>query len=180
VLIKGYETIQVPGGCDDAGGTVSIQARVPDDVSAVFPYVNSLLPGVQYNHSGRVLHWREGSHAIVLRRQELAISNLPNWAEAETAIARLVDYLNGIWIHRSEIAADESVQPQATPLAVYKLLPNTNCRECGAQTCYAFALQLVARTASLEACPPILEPEFAVQRAKLERYFAPPPAVLFG
>ena len=180
VLIQRYEQKQIPGGCDDAGGTVSIQASMPGDISAVYPFVNALLPGGQYNHAGRVLRWREGTHVVVLRRQALAVSNLPSWAEAEAAIARLVDYLNQVWERRSEIVAQEDTHPQATPLAVYKLLPNTNCRACGAQTCYAFALRLMAREASLEACPPLLEPENGVRWTELQRILALPPAVLFA
>ena len=179
VLIETYELKQIPGGCDDAGGTVSIQATLTEDASAVYPLVNAILPGAQYNHRGRVLRWRERSHVMVLRRQELAISNLPTWGEAQAAIERLVAYLNDVWERRGEIAGQEQAQPQATPLAVYKLLPNTNCRACGAQTCYAFALRLVAREAPVEACPPMREPENAAQRAELGRIFAPSPAVLF-
>ena len=180
VLIETYEQKQIPGGCDDAGGTVSIQATLPEDISTVYPFANALLPGAQYNHEGRLLRWREGTHVVVLRRQELAVSNLPSWDEAEGAMARLVDYLNQVWERRNEIVAREDAHPQATPLAVYKLLPNTNCRACGAQTCYAFALQLMAREAAVEACPPLLEPENRVRRAELRRIFTPLPAVLFA
>ena len=180
MLIESYEVLQVPGSCEDGGETVSIQANLSGDVSPVYPYVNALLPGAQYNHSGRLLRWREGSHVIVLRRNELAISNLATWSEAEAAIERLVDYLNGVWRRRDELDSDDSAHVQATPMAVYKLLPNTNCRECGAQTCYAFALRLIAREDTLKACLPMLEPEFADRRTELERFFAPPPAVLFG
>ncbi len=40
-----------------------------------------------------------------------------------------------------------------TGLAIYKLLPKTNCKDCGQATCLAFAMQLAAGKASLEACP---------------------------
>ena len=43
------------------------------------------------------------------------------------------------------------------PLDVYKLLPKTNCKECGEQNCLAFATKLVNREATLEECKPILE-----------------------
>jgi len=43
-------------------------------------------------------------------------------------------------------------------MAVYELLPQTNCRECGEPTCFPFALERVAahaeRPAALEALPP--------------------------
>ena len=40
-----------------------------------------------------------------------------------------------------------------TGLQVFKLLPNTNCRECGYPTCLAFAMKLAAGKESLEKCP---------------------------
>ncbi|HAG07275.1 MAG: CO dehydrogenase/acetyl-CoA synthase delta subunit, TIM barrel [Clostridia bacterium 62_21] len=40
-----------------------------------------------------------------------------------------------------------------TGLEIYKLLPRTNCGDCGQPTCLAFAMQLAAGKASLDACP---------------------------
>jgi len=42
-------------------------------------------------------------------------------------------------------------------LDIYKLLPKTNCRECGFATCLAFAMQLAKRAASIEKCPYLKE-----------------------
>ncbi|MBE0466713.1 MAG: acetyl-CoA decarbonylase/synthase complex subunit gamma [Candidatus Desulforudis sp.] len=44
-----------------------------------------------------------------------------------------------------------------TGLAIYKLLPKTNCKECGQATCLAFAMQLAAGKAGLEVCPHVSE-----------------------
>ena len=38
-------------------------------------------------------------------------------------------------------------------LDIYKLLPKTNCRECGFATCLAFAMQLAKKAAGIEKCP---------------------------
>lgn len=40
-----------------------------------------------------------------------------------------------------------------TGLQIFKLLPNTNCRECGVPTCLAFAMKLAAGKESLDKCP---------------------------
>jgi acetyl-CoA decarbonylase/synthase, CODH/ACS complex subunit gamma len=40
-----------------------------------------------------------------------------------------------------------------TGLQIQKLLPRTNCRECGANTCLAFAMQLAAKKTNLSQCP---------------------------
>ncbi len=179
MLIPKYEMKRISGGCDDDAQTVSIQATIQEDISPAYPLVNALLPGCAYNHSGKVLSWQEGSHKVVLRARELAISNVSTWTEAAEAMGSLVQYLNEVWERRAELVPREQAHPQATPLAVYKLLPNTNCRLCGQPTCYSFALQLMARQTFLDACPPLSEPQHGAQLVELQAILVPPPSVLF-
>lgn len=40
-----------------------------------------------------------------------------------------------------------------TGLQIQKLLPATNCKECGSNTCLAFAMKLAAKKAELSLCP---------------------------
>ena len=40
-----------------------------------------------------------------------------------------------------------------TGLEIFKLLPKTNCGECGVPTCMAFAMKLAAKSAELSTCP---------------------------
>jgi acetyl-CoA decarbonylase/synthase, CODH/ACS complex subunit gamma len=40
-----------------------------------------------------------------------------------------------------------------TGIQIYKLLPQTNCKECGFPTCLAFAMKLAAKQVELSACP---------------------------
>jgi acetyl-CoA decarbonylase/synthase, CODH/ACS complex subunit gamma len=40
-----------------------------------------------------------------------------------------------------------------TGLQIYKLLPQTNCKDCGYPTCLAFAMKLAAKQVSLDLCP---------------------------
>ncbi len=57
-----------------------------------------------------------------------------------------------------------------TGLEIYKLLPQTNCKECGFPTCLAFAMKLAAKQAELSACPYVSEES----KARLEAASAPP------
>jgi len=43
-------------------------------------------------------------------------------------------------------------------LDIYKLLPKTNCRQCGLATCLAFAMQLAKKTLPIDKCP-FISPE---------------------
>lgn len=38
-------------------------------------------------------------------------------------------------------------------LQIYKLLPKTNCKDCGFPTCLAFAMKLAAQQVELDSCP---------------------------
>jgi acetyl-CoA decarbonylase/synthase complex subunit gamma len=40
-----------------------------------------------------------------------------------------------------------------TALDIYKVLPQTNCGECGVPTCLAFAMQLATKKAAIDDCP---------------------------
>jgi len=57
-----------------------------------------------------------------------------------------------------------------TGIEIFKLLPRTNCGECGVPTCLAFAMSLAAGKAELSACPYISEEV----KAKLVEASAPP------
>lgn len=55
-------------------------------------------------------------------------------------------------------------------LQVYKLLPKTNCKDCGFPTCMAFAMQLAAGKVDLDRCPHVAEDIIA----ELSEAAAPP------
>ena len=57
-----------------------------------------------------------------------------------------------------------------TGIEIFKLLPKTNCGECGVPTCLAFAMNLAAGKAELSACPHVSEEA----RVQLEEASAPP------
>jgi len=42
-------------------------------------------------------------------------------------------------------------------LQIYKLLPKTNCKECGFPTCLAFAMKMAQQAVELSACPHVTE-----------------------
>jgi acetyl-CoA decarbonylase/synthase, CODH/ACS complex subunit gamma len=44
-----------------------------------------------------------------------------------------------------------------TGLDIYKILPRTNCGDCGSPTCLAFAMKLAAKQISLDECPHVSE-----------------------
>jgi acetyl-CoA decarbonylase/synthase, CODH/ACS complex subunit gamma len=57
-----------------------------------------------------------------------------------------------------------------TGIQIFKLLPKTNCKECGVPTCLAFAMNLAAGKAELSSCPYVSEEA----KALLSEASAPP------
>ena len=57
-----------------------------------------------------------------------------------------------------------------TGIEIFKLLPKTNCKDCGEPTCLAFAMKLAAGKAELSLCPHVSEES----KAKLTEASAPP------
>jgi len=57
-----------------------------------------------------------------------------------------------------------------TGIEIFKLLPKTNCGECGVPTCLAFAMNLAGGKTELSACPYVSEEA----KAQLEEASAPP------
>jgi len=57
-----------------------------------------------------------------------------------------------------------------TGIEIYKLLPQTNCKECGEPTCLAFAMKLAAGKTELALCPSVSEEA----KARLAEAAAPP------
>jgi ArsR family metal-binding transcriptional regulator len=62
-------------------------------------------------------------------------------------------------------------------MAVYKLLPLTNCQQCGEPTCYSFAIKLVASQKRLADCPPLHEPAYAQKLVGLQNMVIDAPAI---
>ncbi len=57
-----------------------------------------------------------------------------------------------------------------TGIEIFKLLPKTNCKECGDPTCLAFAMKLAAGKAELSLCPYVSDEA----KEKLSEAAAPP------
>lgn len=70
-------------------------------------------------------------------------------------------------------AKSKTSRKELSPIDVYKLLPKTNCKECGEENCMAFATKLVNREVTLEKCPSLLKKEFEKSYRQLKEMLKP-------
>lgn len=60
-----------------------------------------------------------------------------------------------------------------SPIEIYKHLPKTNCKECGEQGCFPFAVKLANGEKTLQDCPQIRQPKYNAYREQLEKMLQP-------
>ena len=177
MLIENYELEVFTPPCDPGAERYAARARLVIDISDVLPYLNATLRGAIYHPNAKALTWKKGGHNIAFHAYEIATSNVEDREGAEKEIKGLIDVVNRTWERRNEITPDTTTRQRPTPMAIHKLLPNTNCKQCGDPTCYSFALKLAASQKKLADCPALLESQYTEKLAALEEMIIEAPAI---
>jgi ArsR family metal-binding transcriptional regulator len=148
-------------------------AHLDVDIRDVLPYLNATLSRGIYSSARPSLAWRHEGHNIGFWPDRIAADDLESREQAKEVIESLVDLVNQTWEKRDEIEPDTSTHERRQPLEIYRLLPQTNCKQCGEETCFAFALKLAGAQTELAQCTPLYQdPTLAEQRAQLQGILA--------
>jgi ArsR family metal-binding transcriptional regulator len=168
MLIEHYDLKVFTPPCDPGAERFSAFAELAVDISEVLPYLNSTLRGAIYHRSANALTWKKSGHAIAFHTSQIATSNVEDYDAAVSEIDSLIELVNRTWEQRAEITPDYETHQRAPLIVVYRLLPQTNCKQCGEPTCYSFAIKLVASQQKLAACALLFEPPHAEKLAALQ------------
>lgn len=177
MLIETYDLEVFTPPCEPGAERYAAKALLDVDISEVLPYLNATLRGAVYHRQAQALTWKKGGHNIAFHAREIATSNVADRDDAVKELAGLVDLANRTWARRDEIEPSYEARQRPAPMAVYQLLPQTNCRECGEPTCFTFALKLVAVQKTPADCPPLQDPARAEKLAALEALLPGAPAI---
>jgi ArsR family metal-binding transcriptional regulator len=167
MLIRDYELEVTSPPCDPGAERWNAIARLTGDIAEVLPYLNATLRGCIYDHRSTVLTWQRGGRRVIIRPQEIAVSNLEDRDDARRVIEGLVKTINSTWERRAELQPDYRKRERLKHTDVYKLLPGTNCGACGLPSCFVFALKVMAGEADPELCSPLLDEQYRPNREKL-------------
>ncbi len=177
MLIEDYDLEVFTPPCHPGEETWSAIARLKVDISEVLPYLNATLRGAVYNRAANALTWKKGGRSTAFHPHKIAASSLEDRAEAELVINGLIKTVNRTWEKRAEIEPDFEMRQRPAPMALFKLLPGTNCKQCGQPTCFTFALKLAAGQQKPEDCPPLFQPAYADKLAQLQAMVIDAPAI---
>jgi len=177
MLINKYDLYVFTPPCEPGGERFSAIARLKVDISQVLPYLNATLHGAVYYPDARALTWKKGGQNIVFHAFEIATSNVEDYDAAGKELDGLIALVNRTWSRREKITPNFDTRQRPTPMAIYKLLPQTNCRQCKEPTCYTFALKLATSQKTIADCPPLSELKFSSNLAALQEIIIDLPAI---
>ena len=166
-MILGYDLEMVTPPCDPGSARLVAKAHLAAGIGPVLPYLNAILAGATYFPEAESLTWQDGGHAIAFHAHEIAVGDVDDRDDARRVIDGIVDLVNRTWERRKRIVPSVATRHRPTPMAVYRLLPGTNCTECRLAGCWQFALRLVTGAAHVGECPGLAAPEFASRLAEL-------------
>jgi ArsR family metal-binding transcriptional regulator len=167
-LIEHYDLEVFTPPCEPGAERYSAIARLVVDISKVLPYLNATLKGAIYSPEAQALTWTRGGRKVAYSAYQIAVSNVEDRNEAIRVLESEIERVNRTWEQRDEITPSTHTRQRPTPLMIYKLLPQTNCKQCGEPTCYVFATKLAAGQRGLADCPVVAEPACSENYAALQ------------
>jgi ArsR family metal-binding transcriptional regulator len=142
-------------------------AEISDEIQEVFPYLNAVIKGCIYNHAALTLTIRNEEKLITLHTKHVTMTLIEDEKEAQEILDWLKDLINQTYQNKDQIEPNYSEGGQLKPSDIHKLLPGTNCKECGFRSCLAFAFKLVDQKIEVVKCLPLFSDGFKEKRKVL-------------
>jgi ArsR family metal-binding transcriptional regulator len=160
-LIDGYDLELLNILCVPGSPSWNARATLDDDIDEALPYLNAELEGADYHDELKTLIWKDRGRKWAFRPREIGVAPVEDREEARRLVDEMVGRVNAIWQRRAEI--EPSYQRRRLPgvMDIYKLLPRTNCKECGYPSCMAYAAALREGKAEPSQCPDLTEEALA-------------------
>jgi len=168
MLLKNYRLEIFNNKCMPGAETVNCFAHLDEDVSVVLPYLNSELGGFEYVQDPPAVTFKVHGKLITVHGRRIAVNALKDEAEARKIVDWLKREINEIWKNRDSIRPSTKGATRPKIIEMLKLLPKTNCRECGELTCMVFATRLAEGVKGIDGCPSIE----ADNRKRLDEYLS--------
>lgn len=166
-LIEGYRLELSEPPCIPGADTWNAKAILEDSIENVLPYLNAALRGADYHHESRVLIWKERGRKHAFRPREISVAPVADREEARRLINDVIGIVNAIWKRRGEIEPSFRRRCLPSPMDIFRLLPRTNCKQCGYSSCMAYVAHLREGEADLSQCPYLSDDSYLENRKKL-------------
>jgi len=161
MLLKSYKKEIFRPECNPSFQSLHCIAYLDQDIGKVLPYLNAVLGGFEYLKDPPAVTFRIHGKLITVHPDKIAINALKDEAEADKILEWLKREINEAWEKRDQITPSYEGAPKPKVFEILKLLPKTNCRECGYPTCTVFAANVAEGAKGPEDCPALDEQRHA-------------------
>ena len=160
MLIKNYLDLSMETPpCHPGAPILSANFKLDTDVSLLFPYINAVIDDAQYFDKPHFVRFTLNGIRYALYPDNASAVPFETPAQAKEYINSLLEFLNDLYKKKDAIEPDHKKFKPIPVIDIYKILPGTNCKECGFATCMAFAAALSKGEVLYDACPDLNSPE---------------------
>jgi len=168
MLLTSYSKEMFRPECNPSFQSLHCIAHLDQDITDALPYLNATLGGFEYFKEPPAVTFRIHGKIITVHPREIAVNALKDEEEADKILQWLQREINDAWEKRDDIKPKYEGLPKPKLLEILKLLPKTNCRECGEPTCMVFAARVAEGAKGLERCVPLTEEN----RSRIAQYMS--------
>ncbi|WP_170302454.1 LuxR C-terminal-related transcriptional regulator [Desulfosarcina widdelii] len=128
------------------------------ELAPLFPYINAVADSAQYYEKPVYIKFLLADRLCAFYSTEGAFTPVRDLAEAMDFLPTLLDFIRDVSRRRPQIVPNNKKYNPTSAVDIYRLLPGSNCRECGFATCLAFAAALSRGRTSMAKCPHMADP----------------------
>jgi len=169
MLLNSYKKEVFRAECNPSFESLHCIAHLDQDISEALPYLNATLGGFEYLKDPPAVTFKVHGKLITVHPREIAVNALKDEEEVDKILEWLKREINEAWEKRDEIEPKYEGAPKPKVFEILKLLPRTNCRDCGEPTCMVFAARIAEGAKGPEDCPPLA----GEKRMRLQEYMKP-------
>lgn len=157
---------------------IQVTAQADRPLGEVVPILYLAIPHSQYAKAfGSVTFTLEGKLVTVYSTGKINLGCVLREDIAVRLLEKLKAILNKAYEYYETHGAPDprllETRQRLNPLEIYKHLPKTNCKECGEQGCFPFAVKLANGEKTLQECTQIQQPKYSDNKTYIEKMLEP-------
>ncbi len=159
MFIENYSdfSLETPG-CSPGAPLYRAHFKLDKDITSLFPYINAVGEDtLYYDNPNSIQFTLDGVRCAVYPDQVIAVP-FKDRDQAKLFIKKFISFINDLYSKKDSIEPDHQKFRRIPAMDIFKLLPGTNCGECGLQTCMAFAAALSVGEKTPDKCPDLCNP----------------------
>ena len=158
MFIKGYSEFSLSRAGILAGGMLGAYFRLDTNVSPLFPYINATFKDAEFFDRPEYILFHMDGIKCTLYPNDAIAAPFMDQGQALTFVNRLIDFLNDLYNKKDSLKPNFKKVSPVSVFDIFKLLPQTNCKECSYPTCMAFAAALSKSETTPDQCPDFRDP----------------------